>query len=302
MTFIDIPGNDGKKNMAYQNAFFFLSKNNFRITVFSTNRSYEEMLIRFLENEMHKSEVDFLKKGIIEINDIINNIPEVKIESKFEIRKRLHKKHDGNTKELRFDRDRDLTEEEYEKYLEDSSNSEFEYESSLKDYAYLVLKYELLQFKVRIERLGVSISFYRGIVSFINQNSQTFEIKQESNIYNGENIPDSQKSVVSIIFHNNFEEENFLPDNSFHRLETILINYFETENIPNSEVNINFIKSNIKTVGWKFNLIHKSMNKKIEFPFLNFAKNCINIFKNVDLDASDYKSSKLYKYFHQKSL
>jgi hypothetical protein len=92
---------------------------------------------------------------------------------------------------------------------------------------------------------------------------------------------------------------------SYQNLRSYLHEYFTTGRFPVNMECINLSVSNIKTFGWALNLLYKDLNvrkTRLAFDYLNFAKQYISVFQDLEFNNVNYRKSLLYKYFTQMSL
>ena len=101
-----------------------------------------------------------------------------------------------------------------------------------------------------------------------------------------------------------FKEENILSEIDYEKLVLAYKQYFETGIFPAIYKQIRVGKVNKKRFGWALNEIfraNKTNNETLPTEYLQFAKQNISIFSNVDFNEANILNSNLYKYFTTKT-
>jgi len=94
------------------------------------------------------------------------------------------------------------------------------------------------------------------------------------------------------------EFKNRMTETDYHTLVSALKQYFDTGKFPTllKPIQING-RPNKKLIGWHLNRIFEAKGKGIEKELLQFAKQNISLFKDVQFDENSILKSNLYKYF-----
>jgi hypothetical protein len=97
-----------------------------------------------------------------------------------------------------------------------------------------------------------------------------------------------------------FEEK--MSEADYQNLVLALVQYFETGIFPTlaNPIKING-RLNMKRVGWALNRIFEAKGKGVEKELLQFAKQNISLFADVQFDETNILNSRLYKYFTTKT-
>jgi len=98
-----------------------------------------------------------------------------------------------------------------------------------------------------------------------------------------------------------FKERGVLTEHNYSNLVYGLTHYFENGVFPKLKQTIKVGRVNKKLLGWHLNRIFFAEGKGVEIDLLNFAKENISTFKDVEFDEKDIKNSNLYKYFTTKT-
>jgi hypothetical protein len=87
-------------------------------------------------------------------------------------------------------------------------------------------------------------------------------------------------------------------ETDYQTLVSALKQYFDTGTFPilSKPIQING-RPNKKLFGWALNRIFEAKGKGIEKELLQFAKQNISLFTNVQFDETNILKSNLYKYF-----
>lgn len=134
-------------------------------------------------------------------------------------------------------------------------------------------------------------SFY----NWIDANSNEFEPKQIETKIEHETENDFTLSTIEDWL---FEFKEKMNQTDYQNLVSALLNYFKTGKFPilSKPIQING-RPNKKLVGWALNRIFEAKGKGVEKELLQFAKDNISIFSNVQFDEKNILNSNLYKYF-----
>jgi hypothetical protein len=99
-----------------------------------------------------------------------------------------------------------------------------------------------------------------------------------------------------------FEFKVKMSDTDYQNLVSALIQYFETGAFPklSKPIQING-RPNKKLFGWALNRIFEAKSKGVEKELLQFAKQNISLFTDVNFDENNILKSNLYKYFTTKT-
>jgi len=103
---------------------------------------------------------------------------------------------------------------------------------------------------------------------------------------------------------NPFKENNNLDDTNYKALVSALHQYFTNSKFPKIIEPIKVTGRVRKKLGWALNSIFRdnnTTNKTLPLDYLEFAKQNISIFLDVNFDKNNYLRSNLYKYFKSKS-
>lgn len=95
-----------------------------------------------------------------------------------------------------------------------------------------------------------------------------------------------------------FEFKEKMSETDYQKLVSALMNYFDTGTFPtlSKPIQING-RPNKKLFGWALNRIFETKGKGVEKELLQFAKQNISLFTNVQFDENNILKSNLYKYF-----
>jgi hypothetical protein len=95
-----------------------------------------------------------------------------------------------------------------------------------------------------------------------------------------------------------FEFKEKMNETDYQTLVSALKQYFDTGTFPilSKPIQING-RPNKKLFGWALNRIFEAKGKGIEKELLQFAKQNISLFTNVQFDETNILKSNLYKYF-----
>ncbi len=93
-----------------------------------------------------------------------------------------------------------------------------------------------------------------------------------------------------------------MSETNYQNLVSALMKYFETETFPtfSKPIQING-RPNKKLFGWALNRIFEAKGKGVEKELLQFAKQNISLFTDVQFDENNILKSNLYKYFTTKT-
>lgn len=99
-----------------------------------------------------------------------------------------------------------------------------------------------------------------------------------------------------------YEFKEKMNDADYQKLVLALLEYFETGIFPtlSKPIQING-RLNKKLFGWALNRIFEAKGKGIEKELLQFAKQNISLYTNVQFDETNILQSNLYKYFTTKT-
>jgi hypothetical protein len=99
-----------------------------------------------------------------------------------------------------------------------------------------------------------------------------------------------------------FEFKKMMSEADYKILVSALINYFDTGIFPiiSKPIQING-RPNKKLFGWALNKIFEAKGKGVELKLLQFAKQNISLFIDVQFDENNITKSNLYKYFTTKT-
>jgi hypothetical protein len=99
-----------------------------------------------------------------------------------------------------------------------------------------------------------------------------------------------------------FEFKKKMSENDYKNLVSALMQYFETGTFPTllKPIQING-RPNKKLFGWALNRIFEYKSKGVEKELLQFAKQNISLFTDVQFDENNIMKSNLYKYFTTKT-
>lgn len=116
------------------------------------------------------------------------------------------------------------------------------------------------------------------------------------------NLQEAQLSPEKLITEA-FEDlkDKFKSDDDYSLLIYAYTFYFTNNEFPFLERPIQFKTINKKKIGWILKVIYKNItDKDINYEYLLFAKNNINLFMNDELNKDDFLNCNLYKYFTTK--
>lgn len=99
-----------------------------------------------------------------------------------------------------------------------------------------------------------------------------------------------------------FEFKEKMSETDYRNLVSALMHYFETGTFPilSKPIQING-RLNKKLFGWALNRIFEAKGKGVEKELLQFAKQNISIFTDVQFDENNILKSNFYKYFTTKT-
>lgn len=161
--------NHNNKNLNYANGLHFLKANGIEITCVDFNKNYDEILLNYIGQKVHRTETVFLKDGLKELYNGLIEIEKIKTPSIENIRQELFVKYNNKTTELTIDR-KPMSDELFIKYLDNTSVNNHNQNKQYYDFAIQVLNYEFLNFKIRLSRFGVIVSFGEDSIKFVNEN------------------------------------------------------------------------------------------------------------------------------------
>lgn len=99
-----------------------------------------------------------------------------------------------------------------------------------------------------------------------------------------------------------FKEEGVISESDYTILISTLLMYFERGVFPALEGKIKIGKVNKKRFGWALGQIYRSeRSDNLPEEYLQFAKDRITLFENVEFDKANMTRSNLYKYFTTKT-
>ena len=160
-----------------------------------------------------------------------------------------------------------------------------------RDYSYV--KYHQSDFSVDVPVAVVALKlYYDWVKNTPINNTQKNETKteQEQNIEND--------LTLSTIEDWLYEFKKKMSEADYNNLVSALIQYFETGTFPTLSKPIQIKgRLNKKLFGWALNRIFESQSKGIEKELLQFAKQNISLFTDVQFDENDIRKGNLYKYF-----
>lgn len=141
----------------------------------------------------------------------------------------------------------------------------------------------------------LSIEQQDSFYNWIDANSNEFEPKQIETKIEHETENDFTLSTIEDWL---FEFKEKMNQTDYQNLVSALLNYFKTGKFPilSKPIQING-RPNKKLVGWALNRIFEAKGKGVEKELLQFAKDNISIFSNVQFDEKNILNSNLYKYF-----
>ena len=99
-----------------------------------------------------------------------------------------------------------------------------------------------------------------------------------------------------------FEFKGKMSETDYQNLFSALVKYSETGTFPSlsKPIQING-RLNKKLFGWALNRIFEAQGKGVEKELLQFAKQNISLFADVEFDETNVLKSNLYKYFTTKT-
>lgn len=99
-----------------------------------------------------------------------------------------------------------------------------------------------------------------------------------------------------------FEFKEKMSETDYQNLVSALMKYFETGIFPTFSIPIQINgRPNKKLFGWALNRIFEAKGKGVEKELLQFAKQNISLFTDVQFDENNVLKSNLYKYFTTKT-
>lgn len=157
---------------------------------------------------------------------------------------------------------------------------------------------EPLDTEIYISQIEV-LEYINSISS--NKAPQQTEIKTEQETIEKEH-PVENDFTLSTIEDWLFEFKDKMIETDYQTLVSALIHYFENGTFPAlpKPIQING-RPNKKLFGWALNRIFESKGKGIEKALLQFSKENISLFAEVEFDENNVLKSNLYKYFSTKT-
>ncbi|MCF8272978.1 MAG: hypothetical protein K9I95_04020 [Flavobacteriaceae bacterium] len=91
---------------------------------------------------------------------------------------------------------------------------------------------------------------------------------------------------------------DYIDTKNYKILVDALFSYFKTGEFPELEHKIRFKRVNKKKVGWALKEIYMNLKmEKLSVEYFRFAKENINLFSEEEIDPTNFKTSRFYKYF-----
>lgn len=137
----------------------------------------------------------------------------------------------------------------------------------------------------------------QDLIHDLTKNEQEQELQTE-NDFTRSNIEEENDFTRSNIEEWLFEFKVKMSEADYQNLVSALIQYFETGTFPtlSKPIQING-RPNKKLFGWALNRIFEAKGKGVEKELLQFAKQNISLFNEVQFDETNIFKSLLYKYF-----
>ncbi|MCB0748716.1 MAG: hypothetical protein KDC90_14745 [Ignavibacteriae bacterium] len=131
----------------------------------------------------------------------------------------------------------------------------------------------------------------------------TIEVKVESNKKPEkkevvELDDDDDKITLATIENCLVDIVDYIDTKNYKILVDALFSYFKTGEFPELKHKIRFKRVNKKKVGWALKEIYMNLKmEKLSVEYFRFAKENINLFSKEEIDPTNFKTSRFYKYF-----